>query len=238
MTKNAVSDFAVRLRALRAEKGWKIADVARMTGLAISTISKVENGRMSLTYDKLMQLAHGLSLDLADLLKPSGAPVSSMPTMVTARRSIARKGEEFHIAARSYDYWYLNTDLARKAITPILGEARAKTIGEFGELLRHAGEEFVYVLEGSLIVHTEFYNPARLEEGDSVYIDSTMGHAYLVAEGEVCRFLSVCTEDGQNYIDAATEASPSDLVQQRATAPARRKSAAKSPARKPRREAD
>ena len=61
-----------RLRDLRTRNNWRIADVSRLTGLASSTISKVENGRMSLTYDKLQQLAHGLSLDLADLFGERG----------------------------------------------------------------------------------------------------------------------------------------------------------------------
>ena len=58
-----------------------------------------------------------------------------------------------------------------------------RSVEEAGGLSRHAGEEFVYVMEGVLILASEFYEPLRLQAGDSVYFDSHMGHAYL-AEGE------------------------------------------------------
>ncbi|HEU4958314.1 MAG TPA: cupin domain-containing protein, partial [Sphingomicrobium sp.] len=60
---------------------------------------------------------------------------------------------------------------------------RAKTSEEFGELVHHAGEEFVYVLSGRVTVNTEHYDSVTLEVGQSIYFDSSMGHAYLAAEG-------------------------------------------------------
>ena len=39
------------------------------------------------------------------------------------------------------------------------------------------------MLDGRIEVHTEFYDPVVLEQGESIYIDSQMGHAYVVAEG-------------------------------------------------------
>ena len=66
---------------------------------------------------------------------------------------------------------------------PVLTKIRAKTSEEFGDLVHHPGEEFVYVLRGSIVVSTEFYDQVVLHEGQSIYIDSNMGHAYLAAEG-------------------------------------------------------
>jgi transcriptional regulator with XRE-family HTH domain len=186
-------DLGQSLKRIRHQNGWKIADVARMTGLAVSTISKVENGRMSLTYDKLPQLAEGLSLDLADILAASPQPRPAPAGRVTGRRSVCRASDSFHIAAGDYNYWYLNVDLAHKAIVPILGETTAKSIEEFGELIRHEGEEFCYVLEGNLLVYTEFYSPVRLVPGECIYIDSTMGHAYIAVDCDKARFLCGCS---------------------------------------------
>jgi quercetin dioxygenase-like cupin family protein len=64
-----------------------------------------------------------------------------------------------------------------------LSKIRAKTSEEFGELVHHAGEEFVYVLSGKVTVNTEYYDAVTLDVGQSIYIDSSMGHAYLAAEG-------------------------------------------------------
>jgi hypothetical protein len=88
---------------------------------------------------------------------------------------------------------YLSTDLLNKQITPILCEYHARTLEEFGDFMRHQGEEFLYVLEGELALHTDCYAPLKLKTGESVYFDSRMGHAYLSAGVQPCRALSICT---------------------------------------------
>ena len=66
---------------------------------------------------------------------------------------------------------------------PVISKIRAKTSEEFGELVHPVGEEFVYVLSGRVTVSTEHYDSVTLDVGQSIYIDSSMGHAYLAAEG-------------------------------------------------------
>lgn len=191
---HSLSDLGARLRAIRTEHGWRIADVSRMTGLAGSTISKVENGQMSLTYDKLLQLVHGLDLDFSVLF--SATPPQSDPAPVTARRSVGRQGDIAYVDVEYYgSYGYLNTDIANKKMTPILGEVTARSVEEIGGLFKHSGEEFIYVLSGAIEVHTEFYNPVVLKVGESMYIDSSMGHAYVAAGDGPNRFICVCTDD-------------------------------------------
>jgi len=180
-----------RLRELRTRNRWRISDVSEMTGLAASTISKVENGRMSLTYDKLQQLATGLSLDLSELFTDPKRPEN--PVVATARRSMGKAGDGVVLTANSYQWRFLNADLAPKLMVPIIGEATARSLEEFGEFVRHEGEEFVLVLEGTIVVHTEFYAPATLATGDHLYIDSRMGHAYLAATEGKNRVLVICT---------------------------------------------
>jgi transcriptional regulator with XRE-family HTH domain len=190
---DSVQAFGRRLKALRKQHGWRIVDVSQRTGLAVSTISKVENGRMSLTYDRLLQLTKGLSLDLADLF--GATPLRQAPHLMTTRRSIDRQSDAVHVDAGGYHYWYMNTDLADKLMSPVLGLTTARTLEEFGELIRHPGEEWVFVIEGAVNVCTEFYKPVVLKAGECVYIDSSMGHAYLAAAEGPCRFISVCAGD-------------------------------------------
>ncbi|ARR55453.1 XRE family transcriptional regulator [Rhizorhabdus wittichii DC-6] len=217
-----IADLGTRLRAIRKSNNWKISDVSRMTGLAISTISKVENGHMSLTYDKLMQVVKGLSIDLVDIFSNPAMSEAPARAMVTARRSVGREDNSYEIDARFYNYRYLNTDLAQKAIIPILGETTAKSIEEFGDMIRHEGEEFLYVLEGNLLVYTEFYNPVRLTVGESLYIDSTMGHAYIAVDCEKAKFLCACTKDDRSLLieKAQSEEGDTPMGNDRAHAPA------------------
>ena len=60
-------------------------------------------------------------------------------------------------------------------------------------MMRHEGEEFLYILEGELELHTECYAPLVLKARESVYFDSRMGHAYIARGTEPCRALSMCT---------------------------------------------
>lgn len=188
------------LRRLRVQNEWTLADVAERTGLAVSTLSKVENDRMSLTFDKIVSLCEGLGVDIGTLFTGDPAPVAepaaapTAPAPIMTRRSIDRDhGEDALVPTKNYRHRYLNTDITHKKMIPIMVEHRARTMEEFGALVRHPGEEFIYVMEGAIELHTEFYAPTIVKAGESIYLDSTMGHAYLAAADGPCRTLSVCS---------------------------------------------
>ena len=184
------------LRAFRVQRGWTLAEVSSRTGLSIPTLSKLENDKMSLTYDKLVKISTGMGIELGELFS-AGRPSGKQKGM-TGRRCINRAGEGNSIETRNYLNVYLATELLHKRFVPIYGELRAKSIEEFGEMIRHAGEEFVYVLEGTIEFHTELYAPVKLKAGDSMYFDSGMAHAYLAASPGPCRILSICSaSEGQ-----------------------------------------
>jgi DNA-binding XRE family transcriptional regulator len=203
-----------KIRALRKRNGMTLSDVSARTGLAISTISKLEKGQLSLTYDKLMLLSKGLAVDIAELLDPkprapaaggaaTGGPAAGGGTAGRGgRRVVHRSGEGQLIETHSYRHLYLATELLNKHFTPLVSEARARTIqeylAEFGDFIRHPGEEFALVLEGEIEFHTELYTPLRLKTGDSVYFDSEMGHAYLKGSEGACRIVSVSSPGGAN----------------------------------------
>ena len=179
------------LKALRRQNGWTLAEVSERTGLTTSTLSKVENDKMSLSYDKLVRISEGLKVDISKLFG-GGDSVESQPE-VGGRRSITRRGDGRAIETKSYGHLYPASDLLKKRIIPIVAELRARTLEEFGELVRHPGEEYAYVLEGEVEFHTSLYTPVRLKKGDSIYFDSGMGHAYLAAADGPCRVLSICS---------------------------------------------
>ncbi len=187
------------LRALRQAQGWKLRDVAERSGLSVSTLSKVERGQLSLTYDRLIQLADGLDVDISTLF--SGA-LPHTSSGAAGRRSVTRRDEPEVIETDNYLHYYPNTDLLRRPFVPIVAELKARSLEEFGPLVRHSGEEFTYVIEGTVIVHTEHYAPTTLEVGDSIHIDSNMGHAYVAGANEPCRVLSVCSASETAISDA------------------------------------
>lgn len=189
----------VALRALRRQRGWTLAEIGARTGLPISTLSKIENGKMSLSFDKLTRIAQGLEVDIGELFS-SQSPVGN--DSFSGRRSITRAGEGYAIRTEHYDHLYPASELLNKRLVPIVAEVHARSLEEFGELIRHTGEEFALVLEGAIELHSELYAPARLEAGDSIYFDSAMGHAYLAAAPGPCRVLAVCSGGESHLRDA------------------------------------
>ena len=179
------------LRNLRNRNGWTLKDMSQRTGIPVSTLSKVEHDRLTLTYDKLLQISQRLNLRMSELFsEPEAVPTAP----ITARRSIGRMAEAIRVNTPNYDYYYLCPELRRKRMVPLITRIRAKSVQAFGDLLHHAGEEYIYVLEGPVEIHTEFYDPIRLATGESLYIDSSMGHAYVAPEGvEEAVVLAVCS---------------------------------------------
>ncbi|HEX4199402.1 MAG TPA: XRE family transcriptional regulator [Caulobacteraceae bacterium] len=178
------------LKALRLRKGWKLSDVAERTGFPVSTLSKIENDKVALTYDKIARLSKGLDVDIGVFFAGEAVPPVAL---VTGRRSIVRKGDGQLIETDNYRHLFVATDLLNKRFVPIIGESFVKSIDDFGDLIRHSGEEYTYVLEGVLELHTELYAPVRLEAGDSIYFDSGMGHAYIDVGPTPCRILTICS---------------------------------------------
>ncbi|KJC51866.1 XRE family transcriptional regulator [Bradyrhizobium sp. LTSP857] len=208
----ANSQLGQCLKAARQARGLTLKQVAERTGMALSTLSKVENGLMSLTYDKLLQLTSGLKMEIAELFNPAvAAPAQGRP--VTARRSISRSGQGQIITTKFYTYTYQCTDLIGKRMVPIVAEVRARSLDEFGPLLRHGGEEYFLVTSGRVAVHTEFYAPEILDEGDGIYIDSTMGHAYLNAgEAPSAKGVCLCTSEAPDLYDQLRQIASRDVA--------------------------
>lgn len=188
------------LRALRKRKNWTLAEVGKRTGLPVSTLSKIENGKMSLSYDKLARLSAGLEIDIAQLFD---AGTSAPPNTISGRRIVTRAGTGLAIETENYSHLYPAADLLSKRFIPIIAEPHARSLAEFGELVRHAGEEYAYVLEGAVELHTDLYATIRLETGDSIYFDSGMGHAYIAVGAGRCRVLSICSATQSQLLEAS-----------------------------------
>lgn len=188
------------VRAERQRRDWTLRQMSERVGIPLSTLAKVEQDRLSLTYDKLQQLTSRLGVTMAEFLAQDSAE-SPSAAAITARRSTTGPANTVRVETPNYDYQYLCADLRDKRMVPILTRIRARTLAEFGDLIRHQGEEFVYVLEGCIEVHLQFYTPLTLQAGQGAYIDSTMGHAYVAKDCESALVLAVCSSEDSNLSD-------------------------------------
>lgn len=188
------------IRGIRAQNGWTLAEMSKRVGIPVSTLSKIERDKLSLNFDKLQQLAHRTGMPLSTLFAGPSQPTPQQ-SFGHGRRSVGPFSQTLEVSTEVYDYHYLCTELLRKRMIPMLMNVRAKTREEFGDLHRHSGEEFIYVLSGVVEVHTEFYDPVVLQIGEYLYIDSGMAHAYLVADGyDEATFLGICSSAEEDLV--------------------------------------
>ena len=61
-TRRSASDPAPARR-----RGWTLREMSERTDIPVSTLSKVEHDRLTLSYDKLVQLSQKLDIRIADL---------------------------------------------------------------------------------------------------------------------------------------------------------------------------
>ncbi|KHA52307.1 MAG: helix-turn-helix domain-containing protein [Sulfitobacter geojensis] len=178
-------DLGVRVRELRKARGWTLEQAAGQAGLARSTLSKIENGQMSPTYDALKKLAVGLEISVPQLFTPPAAE------KINGRMAVTKSGEGAAKATVTYEHELLADTLRKKQMLPYRARIRARSMEEFDGWVRHDGEEFLYVLTGVVQLFTEFYEPVELRRGDSAYYDGTMGHNVVSTSAEDATILWV-----------------------------------------------
>jgi transcriptional regulator with XRE-family HTH domain len=187
----ARTQLGQHVRQLRQRVNKTLRDISAVTGLSKSTLSKIENGSLSVSYDTLIKLAGALSIDVANLMSTASAEPTTAAS--TARKSLTRAGDGEIYETEQYRYELLCNDLSQKEMIPLMATLRAHSLSSTSELRAHPGEEFVYVLRGGVTVHTEFYKPIRLTVGDSLYFDSTMAHSLLSVGNEDAQILWIAT---------------------------------------------
>ncbi len=183
------------IHRLRQRNGWTLRQMSEEVGIPLSTLAKVEADKLSLTYDKLQQLSSRLGMSMTEFLALEDTVETQSAPVVTARRSVTTEANTVRVQTPNYDYDYLCSDLREKRMVPILGRIRAHDIKDFAELPHHRGEEFIYVLEGCIEVHLQFYTSVVLKAGQSIYIDSTMGHAYVAKDCDSALILAICSSE-------------------------------------------
>ena len=178
-------DLGLRVRELRKARNWTLEQAASQAGLARSTLSKIENGQMSPTYDALKKLAIGLEISIPQLFTPP------MNKQINGRLTHTKAGEGQSQVTVTYEHELLANNLSKKRMLPYRAVVHARSMDEFEGWVRHDGEEFLYVLTGVIRLYTEFYEPIELRRGDSAYYDASMGHNVVTLSTEDASILWV-----------------------------------------------
>lgn len=161
------SALGARLREIRTARRLSLAEVGAATHISPSFLSLVELGKSDITIGRLTRLAEFYKVTFGDLIG----------TGETSDAEVVRRHERrlIHSPAEGIDVYLLSSD-AKHTMMPMIVQFDPKA--ELAEYGRHEGEEFVHVLEGSLLLEIEGAEPRTLDQGDSAYYSAERPHLF------------------------------------------------------------
>lgn len=167
------SDFiSERIVSLRKERKMTLQDCSKLSGVAASTLSKIERNELSPTISTLQKIAAGFSMELADLITPSRS------VFAPGRRAVSRKGQGRQHTSNSCENFLLCAELKDKRMLPIRTRVTARHPDDYKVWPKSDTEIYLLVLSGTVVVHSQVYEPLELHEGDSVYYDASSEHCW------------------------------------------------------------
>ena len=169
----ALLDLGNQVRKLRNERSLTLQDLAGLTGLSKPNLSQIENNLFTPPIATLLKIATALGVPIGYFFQESPQQINMIVVRKEDRYGIA-KGP--HISHIGYQYEPLAYPKIDKSMEPFIVEMEEREASDI-VFNNHRGEEFLFVLRGSL----EFCygdDSVTLEEGDSLYFDSIVPHGY------------------------------------------------------------
>lgn len=164
-------ELGLRMKDLRLSRGMTLAQLGKLTGLSVSSLSQVERGLVSPTIRTVYSVATALDVPPAWIIDPASAGNWT-------------SGEEYVVrAARRTEV--LNSNGVIKHLATPDSEQRYKAFvvtvrpgGSSGdEQYTHSGEEIGFVISGTITIEVESRS-FRLNKGDSFAFSSSLGHRF------------------------------------------------------------
>jgi transcriptional regulator with XRE-family HTH domain len=178
-----IKEVAARIKELRGILGISIDDMSSHLKLSKEKYMKYENGEEDIPASVLYEISRKLGVEMSILL------TGETPRMHYF--SVTRKGKGASVERRKqYRYQSLASNFINKKAEPFIVTVEPKPANTKVQTNAHPGQEFNYVLEGSLkliIRDHEFV----LEEGDSIYFDSSCEHAMVARNNKPAKFLAI-----------------------------------------------
>lgn len=178
-----IRQIAVRIKDLREISGISAEVVAKELNVELDTYLGYESGNTDIPVGFLYELANRFNVELTAIL------TGDAPKLHTY--SIVRKGKGVNVDRRQqYHYQNLAFNFVNKKAEPFLVTAEPVEDDKPIDYNAHPGQEFNYVLEGTLKVYINGYEVV-LNEGDSLYFDSGIKHGMKAVGGKASKFLAI-----------------------------------------------
>lgn len=183
-------DIGSRLRDARLERGMSLRSVASALGVSASLISQVETGKTQPSVSTLYAIVTHLGISIDELLGVSPAP----PTGAAAPTPEPRPTDPTVQHAADNAVLDMENGVRWERLAAGVGPADSLLVtyqpgassSVEGKMMRHAGVEYAYLLEGELTLRLEF-DTFTLRAGDSLHFDSVRPHLYVNQSNAIAR---------------------------------------------------
>ena len=157
-----------KIKVLRQKKDWTLAELAKHSGVALSSLSRMETGKMTGTLESHLRIARALGVRVAELYVDID-PVGTAPEIHRG----SEKNNALSEAAGVQLTLLVDGGLRKKMFPILVSLARAKST----KLQRDAGEaeKFLYVAKGDLEVELG-RDVVTLSAGDALYFQANLPH--------------------------------------------------------------
>ena len=189
--KKGLGEYAIgeRVRALRLKKKMGLVELGRHTGLSPAMLSKIERGRLFPTLPTLLRIALVVGVGLEFFF--SGARDRPLIAVVR-RKERVRLPDRPGAGSVMFRFESLDYPATERRFNSYVAEFFPAAPDAL-RLHQHTGVEFLYVLQGTLSVHVAAEEHV-LDQGDSMYFDATVPHAYRRSRGRTCRAVVVTAQ--------------------------------------------
>lgn len=166
-------DLGNQVRKLRNKRDLTLQELANLTGLSKPNLSQIENNFVTPPIATLLKISSALGVTIGYFFQGNEQDSGVVVVRKEDRCGVA-KGP--HISHIGYQYEPLAYPKVEKSMEPFIVHMEEREADDI-VFNNHRGEEFLYVLEGTLEFHRG-NNIFTLEEGDSLYFDSIVRHGY------------------------------------------------------------
>ena len=178
-------EVALRIREMREIAGISTEEMAEKTEVSVEEYKDYEAGKLDFPFSFIHKCALSFGLGITDLLEGHSAHLSSY--------TVTRKGQGQQTAKENGIEIQNLAPLFRKKIAEpywVKYEFDPELQNKPIHLTKHSGQEFDFVMKGRLKVQVGD-NVEYLEEGDSIYYNSSTPHGMIAVDGEDCLFVAV-----------------------------------------------
>jgi mannose-6-phosphate isomerase-like protein (cupin superfamily) len=183
--KEKMKEIGLRIMELRELSDISIQDMANDLEISLESYQEYEDGKKDIPASILFEIAHKMGVDMGLLLTGEETRMHIF--------SVTRKGKGVEVGRRKqYQYENLAEKFIHKKAEPFIVtvEPKDEAEGDKPSTNTHPGQEFNYILEGILKIYIHD-NEIILNEGDSIFFDSSYEHAMEALENKPARFLAI-----------------------------------------------